>query len=119
MLWLVAQVSSVAHMAFVQHMRCAEHGAWVHASNPLEAKPNARAGVPQPSLRTAPGEDAPCDEHCVVGLEHRRPAAPFHAFAETIEPNTATWAWIPTDRGGNCADSVYGFAPKTSPPRFA
>ncbi len=31
--WLVAQLSSFAHLAFVQHTLCAEHGDFVHAGD--------------------------------------------------------------------------------------
>lgn len=116
-LCLFSQAVPLLHFLAVDHVRCAEHGDWVHAGEAHGPDLNADADI-------RPIEEATLDastqhgdhEHCVLCADcpdhawpgHRSSAVAVWAAESSADAQTGT-AQLP-------AALIYLFAPKTSPP---
>ena len=126
MLCLGSQLAGVAHLLLSAHVRCAEHGEWVHhedgVSSSREGGTNAASdqrlgrvfdGV---AFRDAAGTAGEHDhDHCAVAVSRRAlvTAAPAPLALGPLEPTPLA------DLGGEASKRrpvVVSFAPKTSPP---
>jgi hypothetical protein len=119
-LCLATQLSSVAHLVLVEHVRCTEHGAWIHAGDE-----HARAHVEH----SASASDAPAvvpdagaaaedheHDHCLASTERRKLALLLLASAE-LPPLRPTALAATADHATHVvARAVHTLAPKTSPP---
>lgn len=116
---LLGQFSSILHMATVQHVRCAEHGEWIHAGDPHGPSDVGRAQTvvsgETESIRSAPLSDGHEHDHCLLFSEDRRVAL-FAGFGEHQAPRTTTAIAALCSSPQYPSQSVYSFAPKTSPP---
>lgn len=98
-LCLGTQLASLAHIALVSHVRCAEHGELVHG---------------KPGSPAAPDSD---DEHCTLAAFHE---SPFSFM------NGDSWVWTPAVHALEPralpptppppSIAVVSYAPKHSPP---
>ena len=110
-----SQVSSTLHWVLVQHVRCADHGEWVHVGEGHHAQEAEHATQTSPSGAAADGETHGHD-HCHFLVDPR-------TFAVILPPRVVlaqAGEWIgagiagPPDAGRQIA--LYELAPKTSPP---
>jgi hypothetical protein len=123
---LTAQVSTLAHDAEVQHIRCAEHGELTHVvphglalvatpAAPWRAAPGAEpAGG---TVSGAPAGTPEAHEHCTVvfAVQGGTHAPPVRIAARFAPPAAVARAVVaPAPRPGRAV--VLASAPKTSPP---
>lgn len=134
LLCLGAQLSPALHMLLVEHVRCAQHGEWVHASHDPavgEDQAGLRGGHSSHSELSAaseggtshlaelrPGAEERAHEHCLTCVVE--PSASLRSsMAEVtlLEPplTTARPALGVLDLGSS---RRYMLAPKASPPAF-
>jgi hypothetical protein len=122
---IFSQVSGALHWALVEHVRCAEHGDWVHegeAHAEVEAHAEGEAHAeasPEPSSEPglqAPGADEHGHDHCLYLADRRDPSLPSAALA-LIDSRVGGWsAAAPGERDAVASALAYELAPKTSPP---
>lgn len=129
--WL-AVASALLHLSFalhfvlVDHVRCADHGEWVHGAqhDHTQAAGPSLAQVEQSSGKVAfqrtSGDEGHEHEHCLVQTERRKQLALAPAVADlTPKPaaaETETRAVLRKAPRFRSARPIYAFAPKTSPP---
>jgi hypothetical protein len=110
-----SQVSSTLHWVIVQHVRCADHGEWVHVGEGHPAHEAEHATHTSPSVAAADA-DTHGHEHCHLLVDPRTfapipaPKVVLSAPGESMGPGLMR----PADAGRQIA--LYELAPKTSPP---
>ena len=119
-LCLATQLSSVAHLALVEHVRCSEHGEWIHAGDEHAPRHVEHSTSESDASAIAPVADAHADDHehdhCLASSERRKLAMllPGLAALQPLRPAA------PTTAAGHVtyvvAQAVHTLAPKTSPP---
>ncbi|MFW6067060.1 MAG: hypothetical protein ACOC97_01890 [Myxococcota bacterium] len=115
---LLAQLSSAAHLATTPHVRCAEHGEWVHAEEGHDGAHAHGATTPRrtSSLERAPSVDGHDHEHCLFVSERRRVAIRGAATPAQPPPMVDSPARAPAEEALRTDGPVHAFAPKASPP---
>ena len=128
-LFLASHVWSALHHAQERHVRCAEHGEWVHAPGPHpspaasrddahadrcgDATPAASEG---PSLAASERGDGAHD-HCELASPHRERALPLLATFDLARPaGPVLLARAPREAPRAPAFPRHRLAPKQSPP---
>jgi hypothetical protein len=115
-LCVFSQLSSVVHWALVEHVRCAEHGDWVHADEEHAGADLATPAARQVSLVASEALDEHAHDHCeFLSERHELTLAPA-AFGLLQAP-----AALASSPGASAAEAsgsgaLYALAPKTSPP---
>lgn len=120
---LFAQLSTVGHLALVEHHVCAEHGEWSHpGASPLGGeKSDAHATGARNEHESSEGSEKETGhgehEHCSCIAEKQSFPAPAslhveHAVTELGAPPRPSI--VEADEPSR--QSVYLYAPKTSPP---
>jgi hypothetical protein len=120
LLCVTSQVSGLAHLAFVPHMTCAEHGELVElgtAPAPMltpEALPRLAAAATTSLVEALAGHG---HDHCLLTTLRRTPAE----LARTQAPGDGVRSDEPQARGSRteavpAALPVLAVAPKSSPP---
>ena len=119
LLFLGSQAWSALHHARERHVRCAEHGEWVHAGesgapHAADARPATRREGP--SL-AASEHGATSHEHCELASPHRERALPRLATFDLARPAGPT-SPAREAREAPRAPSIplHRLAPKQSPP---
>lgn len=112
---LLTQVVSFAHLAYVNHVTCAEHGELVEVGRSVGS---ATAGTDSSAVRpSAAAEESHGHDHCVIALARRD-----RAFADST---TRSFVAIPLEtpleaarapEAAPPAIAVILIAPKNSPP---
>jgi hypothetical protein len=108
----------------VEHVRCAEHGEWVHADGDEADGAHSDTHVAQARIDGADtvcaggGKDAPDHDHdhCWVSPERHDLAPAPPSLTEVRAPQGPTPLDGPTFDDERASGLVYSFAPKTSPP---
>jgi hypothetical protein len=120
LLCLGAQFSAAFHALLVEHVRCAEHGEWVHVESEraegerADDYVGARGEAPREERAfTAPGT---ADEHCPICSELRKVALLLPSVPELRAPALDGEASRSRRQAPLHSARVYSFAPKTSPP---
>jgi hypothetical protein len=110
-----SQVSSTLHWVLVQHVRCADHGEWVHAGEGHHADEAEHATQTSPSVAAADGETHGHD-HCHFLVDPRTFAviSPPRVVLAQLGECMAAGITCPSNTGWQSA--LYELAPKTSPP---
>jgi hypothetical protein len=119
LLSIVAQLSSSFHLLLVEHVRCAEHGDWVHADGEHAdglATERSQSSAHELQLAASNGESGHEHDHCVVCAERRRLAPLPPGTSELRAPDRAAEAPHPHVRVFSRTTRLYAMAPKTSPP---
>jgi hypothetical protein len=110
-----SQVSSTLHWVVVQHVRCADHGEWVHVGEGHHAHEAEHATQASPSVAAADGESHGHD-HCHFLVDPRTFAAV--PSPKVVLSHAGEWSrpglTRPSDAGRQIL--LYELAPKTSPP---
>ena len=121
LLCVLSLFSSTAHMFLVEHVKCAEHGEWVHATDHHDA-----GGAELHSLRANNTETGPV-LHASTETEHEHDDCLFCSersrwveLVSVLDTPPETKGNVQTltgERAVLCHGlAVYAFAPKTSPP---
>lgn len=104
------------HWLVVEHVRCAQHGEWIHAGEEHATDAaEASASGDGPALLIGDSAESDAHEHCAVGSERRKqawlpPSTPGPRPVAQLSPaSSARSASLVSTR-------VHLFAPKTSPP---
>lgn len=118
---LLGQVASLAHLALVQHTRCLEHDALVHAPGGEAAQTVASSATTAPIVAAVPSEAADHgDDHCLIAGLRRRDVS---ASATPAPADLPAAQVVLTPAGQQPADShpipLLARAPKSSPPATA
>jgi hypothetical protein len=114
---LSLHLSTALHMVLVEHVRCVEHGEWVHASDAHHGHADSHHDVAslEPGLVAADHAADDDHDHCPA-CETRKSSLQGSALAELVQPGhrraPAGIAHGSSPHGAR----VYRFAPKTSPP---
>lgn len=134
LVYLASSLGTLGHFLAVEHVRCAEHGEWLHASE-LTAHLRANQAQParegerlegrgawsdarRPSVVQSEGDETPArHEHCAQTSEVRA----HHDIARAVTvPGLPVARVLVTSVVGPRqllrALPVYAYAPKTSPP---
>lgn len=119
-LCLATQLSSMAHLALVEHVRCTQHGEWIHAGDEHVRGHVEHSTSESDASAIAPVADAHADDHqhdhCLASSERRKLAMLLPQLAELQPPRPA----LPTTAAPRAthlvAQAVHTLAPKTSPP---
>lgn len=118
---LMSQFSLTTHMLLVEHVKCAEHGEWVHSSehpqNQLAQSHVAHLASAEESRVLFAGSEANHEhDDCVLCSERSR-LATFATVCHLL-PRTSEQVQKLSGERAPFMDSraVYDFAPKTSPP---
>jgi hypothetical protein len=107
-------LAGLAHMAAVRHVTCAEHGELVDASGPYDGDGVASVQTSIADSRPAAAHD---HDHCDIASQLRQSArAETTRDAAVVAGATARGPAPPAVLAPRSAGSLYGFAPKTSPP---
>ena len=113
---LVAQFAAALHTLLVQHVRCAEHGEWVHVDE--GHGPTIHVGRETPveaaALRSSSSAEDHDHEHCLACAE-RKLVLRWPALSGVRSP-VARRALVSNRRVWRTSSRIYGFAPKSSPP---
>ncbi len=111
-----AQVAAIAHLAFVRHEPCPEHGLSVHASTHRSQSPGPR-GTLAPALSQVGVEEGSehAHEHCLAACLHRDAAYDDGHRQFLVGATDEPLASTPID-GPAAAAGVWRVAPKQSPP---
>lgn len=116
-LCLVGELGSSLHLLLVDHVRCAEHGEWLHegAQHAQDTEAQASAAATGATLSALADEDGHAHEHCDV--------IPTWSRTELSEPGStlsAPWRHLdetpPGEFSALGAARLWLLAPKTSPP---
>lgn len=120
---LMSQFSLTTHMLLVEHVKCAEHGEWVHSTehHQNEVAQSHAAHLASAEERAVLFTGAEADhqhDDCVLCSERSRLATPStvcHLLPRSAEP---VHKLSVSGERAPFVDSrvVYDFAPKTSPP---
>lgn len=115
-LWLTTQLSVVAHLAFVPHATCAEHGELVDAGAQWAVAPTGEA-VERDTLAAQQVVLAEhSHDHCLL-TAMRRVSARLSRASVSIEPCAAVEPTPPQgDQPVPPVIAVLDVAPKSSPP---
>lgn len=109
-----SQVSTTLHWVLVQHVRCAEHGDWVHGEEHGHVAA-AGAATASASFVAVDGESHEHD-HCHFLVDPRELALrPSAQVGLRPEPAGAVRASVRLAEAG-AGSALYELAPKTSPP---
>lgn len=125
LLFLASHVWSALHHARERHVRCAEHGEWVHAPDAdtpaVASRDDGHADLceeapPQgPSL--AASEHGAAHDHCELASPHRERALPLFATFDLARPaGPVLLARAPREAPRAPAFPRHRLAPKQSPP---
>jgi hypothetical protein len=117
-LCLLAQTSVTAHSLLIAHVRCAEHGEWIHEDHEHadERISLAPTGSNVPGLQANNVADVHGHEHCVLWSDRHEPAL-VPTAALQVPHVSETPAILAFSCGTpSTPDDVCSFAPKTSPP---
>ena len=113
---MAGQVAGYAHLAFTDHVRCAEHGELVEAGPSVAATATATRAVKAHTSIAATAEAGHGHDHCAAAPHRRDRAA--HAFVRTVVAGAALpfVARVTTQVGPPRAIQLILLAPKNSPP---
>ena len=121
LLCVLSLFSSTAHMLLVEHVRCAEHGEWVHATDHHDdggAEIHSRRAQNTETghvLHTRTETEHEHD-HCLLCSERSR-SVELVSVLNTSPETKGTVQTLTAERTILCHGlAVYAFAPKTSPP---
>jgi hypothetical protein len=119
LLCVFTQLSSAFHMVLVEHVRCAEHGEWVHVDDEhagTHGSPHGVTAANSTAIAPPSSEDGHHHDHCLTCLERRKAVLVASAATEltTLSQNRDA----PSIASESAIDDrpTYCFAPKTSPP---
>jgi hypothetical protein len=118
LLCLSLQLSTALHMVLVEHVRCAEHGEWVHAADAHDE----HADLHHDAASLEPGfvaADHPADDshdHCPTCTERRKSSLQSVALVELVPAGLERSPDRIELRVSHHGARVFPFAPKTSPP---
>lgn len=121
-LCLVAQLSGLAHLAFVPHVTCAEHGelleastsasAWsIHPSSPGESF-EVRSAEPGPEAAVGHSHN-----HCAVTSMRRTPGCPLGPASTEVSAPVEPQRRVGREPRVPTVLPLLAVAPKSSPPR--
>jgi hypothetical protein len=115
-LCVFSQLSSVVHWALVEHVRCAEHGDWVHADGEHGGADLATPAAPQVSLVSSEAGDEHAHDHCQFLSERRELTLASVAFGTLQAPSSLAPPAGTLAAEASAPGAIYELAPKTSPP---
>jgi hypothetical protein len=116
---LLSHTSTAVHMVLVEHVRCAEHGEWVHADEARAERPpgeRSARGVEALRVESRSGAEDHDHDHCwLLSERHGASLAPA-SQAVVGTPERSGSLDVSAHDSNRPARLVYAFAPKTSPP---
>ena len=110
-LCLGGQFSTAFHELLVEHVRCPEHGEWVH----VDGEHVAASEEPTPDGPVFAASDA-ADDHCLLCSDLRKLALLAPLIPALRAPTLGGDAAASGRRSPAYSAHIYSFAPKTSPP---
>ena len=119
LLCLLAQFSSILHMALVEHVRCAEHGELVHAHGDQHHDHGAvrdRQSSAVSAISSSSSDNGHGHDHCLVWTERRDPVLAPLTVTGTVDLVSGDALLAPSRGASVYGLRVYSLAPKTSPP---
>lgn len=110
-IFLAAQLTSIAHLCFVRHVVCAEHG------EAIDVAPSSSVTVERTSIAAVASDSSP-DDHCQLEAFRRQGSRPADATAAVVVAVAWTTTTVRFDKYTPApAIDLLLLAPKGSPPR--
>jgi hypothetical protein len=113
-----SQVSGALHWVLVEHARCAEHDAWVHADESDHSHSDAPAAPTSVSAQAA-GADEHGHDHCDSLRTPRELTLVASARSSLSAPLVLGSSGEMRRSDSKAPAASYELAPKTSPPAWA